>query len=267
MTKPFCFFFFQNFQNGIKFRLIPYLPYASSSIFFRNRTFYNPIIGHPYPGNFFVVLKKFPFNIHVQSLRFVGRTLKSIRRVITGKSLNDKTLRIIRDLPFPLFRDSIVNYSWKYHLSSVLNFEVDLSLDISIIGERKILWRFCLTLLLPLSPPPRVIDRSLEFSSESAISRKVFARRNLFVAVGFSSILSFHFTSTLPETWSPVQVSEVQGEKRIKIEGGGRRRRFTRKFDYKFKSNGIEILDTLSRLEKYERRRYNYGIGFEVVQS
>lgn len=71
----------------------------------------------------------------------------------------------------------------------------------------------------------------------------------------------------MPETWSPVQVSEVQGEKRIKIEGGGRRRRFTRKFDYKFKSNGIEILDTLSRLEKYERRRYNYGIGFEVVQS
>lgn len=124
------------------------------------------------------------------------------------------------------------------------------------------------------SHPSHVIDRSLEFSSESAISRKVFARRNLFVAVGFSSILSFHFTSTLPETWSPVQVSEVQGEKRIKIEGRGRRgrrrkrrRRFTRKFDYKFKSNGIEVLDTLSRLEKYERRRYNYGIGSEVVRS
>lgn len=68
--------------------------------------------------------------------------------------------------------------------------------------------------------PSPLIDRSLEFSRESTISRKVFARRNLFVAVGFSSILSFHFTSTLPETWSPVQVSEVQGEKRIKMVEG-----------------------------------------------
>lgn len=61
MTKPFCIFFFL-FSKWHKVSIN-----TSSSIFFR--TFYNLIIGHPYRAQLFRrAKKKFPFNIHVQSL-------------------------------------------------------------------------------------------------------------------------------------------------------------------------------------------------------
>lgn len=72
MTILYIFFFY--FQNGIKFRLIP-----SSSIFFR--TFYNLIIGHPYRAQLFRrAKKKFPFNIHVQSLLTFRWTHRSSKK-------------------------------------------------------------------------------------------------------------------------------------------------------------------------------------------